>query len=186
MGCCSSKSSADALEVQNSSAAPSIGIPANLRGAGVEMHEGDPLTVTGKGAAMASAPIEQDAAYWEVKVLKAGSIRMGVSRKLNVKELEAGVSGGGDAPRSWTYADDNLNEGDVIGVAFSQSDLPNLAFTKNGKPRPTADVRKIGGMVYPVVSVNDGATVKVVFESEEFANSPPSRFSALMVAQSVL
>lgn len=53
----------DTLEVNNRAQA-AIGIPASLRGSQVEMAEGDPLSVSGQGAAMASAPIEQDGAYW--------------------------------------------------------------------------------------------------------------------------
>jgi hypothetical protein len=137
---------------------------------------------------MASAPIEQDAAYWEVKCVSAGSVGIGVARKLGPKELERGSEGGSgdeDPRRRWVMFS-KLQVGDTIGVAFSQSDLPNLAFTKNGKPSPSYDVRKVPGMVYPLISVSGGASVKVVFETEDFASQPPPRFSALMVAQSVL
>jgi hypothetical protein len=188
MGCCaSSDASAAVLEVQT--APPAIGIPSNLRGANVEMSSGDPLTVSGQGAALASAPIEQDVAYFEVKVLQPGRISIGVARKLSAKELEAGLlkHDGEDKelPRSWVYSAP-LAAGDIIGVAFSQADMPNLSFTKNGKEQRKFDVKKIGGMVYPVVSVGDGASLKCVFEAADFANSPPARFGALMVAQSVL
>ena len=124
---------------------------------------------------LASSPIEQDAAYWEIKVVKAGAIRLGVARKLGPKELEGGVKppkgggepGNGRAQRSWC-ADIALAEGDNVGVAFGQADLPNLSFTKNGKPLPEHDVKKIGGMVYPVFSVGGGACIKVLFESGDF------------------
>ena len=66
MGCCASQTSADALEVQ-STQLPSIGIPKSNRGSVVKTSDDDPLTITGEGSAMASAPIEQDAAYWEVR-----------------------------------------------------------------------------------------------------------------------
>jgi hypothetical protein len=208
MGCCASKKDNDSeLELQK--AVPAIGIPSNLRGSNVTMDESDPLTVGGQGksthdflrsttivahpptipigAAMASAPIEQDAAYWEVKVIKQGDIQIGVSRKLTSKELEAGVSRTAEVgqERYWVFSEP-LFEGDVVGVAFSQSDFPNLAFTKNGKSMPGNDFKKITGMVYPVVGVGSGACVKVVFEHDQLANEMPSRFSPLMVAQSVL
>lgn len=136
---------------------------------------------------MASAPIEQDAAYWEVKVVKQGNIQIGVSRKLNAKELESGINKIPESgkERYWVFSEP-LFEGDVVGVAFSQSDFPNLAFTKNGRSMPENDFKKITGMVYPVVGVSGGAAVKVVFENDKLANEMPSRFSPLMVAQSVL
>ena len=111
-----------------------------------------------------------------------------MARKLSTKELEAGFSRDkdDDAPlRSWVF-DGKVEVGDIVGVAFGQSDLPNLSFTVNGKALSAFDVRKIGGTVYPVVSVGGGAVIKVIFESDEFANSPPHGFSALMVAQSML
>jgi len=147
----------------------------------------DPLSVSGEGAAMASAPIEQDAAYWEVKCVSSGSVGIGVTRKLSPKDLEGGCESSADEdPRRQWVMYSKLQEGDSIGIAFSQADMPNLAFTKNGKSTPSYDVRKVPGMVYPVVSVSGGASVKVVFEEEDFENTPPSRFSPLMVAQSVL
>jgi hypothetical protein len=194
MGCCSSCASPkaqEALEVQGTP--PSIGIPSSLRGSKIVTDDTDPLMVSGEGAALASSPIEQDAAYWEIKVVKAGAIRLGVARKLGPKELEGGVKppkgggepGNGRAQRSWC-ADIALAEGDNVGVAFGQADLPNLSFTKNGKPLPEHDVKKIGGMVYPVFSVGGGACIKVLFESGDFENEPPRSFSPLMVAQSVI
>ena len=197
MGCCSScasKSSGqgDVLEVQGTP--PSIGIPSSFRGSKILMDEADPLVVSGEGAALASAAIEQDAAYWEVKVVKTGTIRLGVARKLVPKELEAGVkplpsSAGGASPskaqRSWC-ADLVLEEGDNVGIAFGQADLPNLSITKNGKPLPEHDVKKVGGLVYPVFSVGGGAVIKVIFEAAGFEHEPPRSFSPLMVAQSVL
>ena len=149
MGCCSScasKSSGqgDVLEVQGTP--PSIGIPSSFRGSKILMDEADPLVVSGEGAALASAAIEQDAAYWEVKVVKTGTIRLGVARKLVPKELEAGVkplpsSAGGASPskaqRSWC-ADLVLEEGDNIGIAF-------------GHPYAAADVTQLinqSGLMY--------------------------------------
>lgn len=121
--------------------------------------------------------------------MKAGMICIGVARKLSAAELETSLEGANNcddsARRAWVF-DALLKEGDTIGVAFGQTDLPNLAFTKNGKPVPSFDVKKIGGMVYPVVSVANGGAVKVVFDRDGFLNPPPARFSPLMVAHSVL
>ena len=118
-------------------------------------------------------------------MIAPGSLAIGVSRKLQSEELDAGIDGSSE--NRWWTLDIPLDDGDVIGVAFGQSDLPNLSFTRNGKPLMMHDVKKIGGTVYPVISVGAGACVKIVFESEEFTHPPPtSRFSPLMVAQSVL
>jgi hypothetical protein len=123
----------------------------------------------------------------QVKCLKPGKLSIGVARKLNQNELEAGIGEAcADGIERWWTMKAFLKESDVIGVAFGQSDLPNLSFTKNGKPLPSEDVKKIGGLVYPVIGVTGDAVVQVMFESNDFEHPPPSRFSPLMVAQSVL
>ena len=63
----------------------------------------------------------------------------------------------GDPQKIWCLDGGAFAEGDVIGVLFTQCDLPNLSFTKNGEPAREGDVKKIGGMVYPVVSVGGEA-----------------------------
>ena len=147
----------------------------------------DSLEVSGSGAALAAAPVEQDSAYWEIVVVKPGPMQLGVSRKMPAKLLDAGLDGKvGDPPKSWTFDGGKLAEGDVVGVAFTQCDLPNLSFTKNGEPTRESDVKKIGGMVYPVVSVGGEAVIRVVFAPESFANAPPPGAKPLMVVRSIL
>jgi hypothetical protein len=66
MGCCGAKlASADSLAIAGNRATPAIGMPPTNRGSKVILT--DPLCLSGDGAALASAPIEQDAAYWEVR-----------------------------------------------------------------------------------------------------------------------
>ena len=127
------------VELQAQQPKYKIGIPESCRGSKVKVSED--LTITGEGAALASAAIEQDAAYWEVKVVSTGTIRVGVARKLQSTDLDAGVaattSPSDGSGKTWCLDSSSpgvaLEEGDIIGVAFGQSDLPNLSFRKNAQ-----------------------------------------------------
>ena len=84
------------------------------------------ITVAGSGVAIATQAVEQDAAYWEVHVKQPGKIKLGVSRKLKSGELEGKIA----EERVWA-AEPDLTVGDVVGISFGQSDLPNLSFKIN-------------------------------------------------------
>merc|ERR1712115_245389 len=69
-----------------------------------------------KGTALANVAIEQDAAYWEVKVLSLGvGVQVGVAYDLSEHLLEGQV---GDRERSWATGTgpggQSLEPGDVI------------------------------------------------------------------------
>lgn len=71
MGCCLSpqrrESDADVGADQGGADdLPRIGFPDAFKGKEVSINDAT-LTISGKGSALASAPIEQDAAYWEVR-----------------------------------------------------------------------------------------------------------------------
>ncbi|CAE8639332.1 unnamed protein product, partial [Polarella glacialis] len=113
--------------------------------------------VTGAGVALADTVIEQDSAYWEVRVLEAGSgrsARVGVALDLAGQRLDSQL---GDSVSSWAFGGElpggPLNKNDVIGVAFGQGDIPNLRFFKNGTLLVEGEVLRIRGEAYPAVSV---------------------------------
>ncbi len=77
----------------------------------------------------------------------AGTTCIGVARKLTAAELETGLTGssnpqGGGVRRAWCV-EQHFAVGDVVGIAFGQTDLPNLSFTKNGRPLSSFDVKKV-------------------------------------------
>ena len=90
--------------------------------------------------------------------------------------------------RSWALLSGkvNLSQGDVIGVAFGQNDLPNLRFTLNDAPLEHLSVNRIRGLVYPAAYVDSGAEIELIFSGRDFAHEPPPTFSPLMAAQSIL
>lgn len=189
MGCCLSKAGSGSAGGEEALELPEVGIPPNAKGKDVEVDAAT-LSMRGTGSALASAPIEQDQAYWEVHVLEPGEasrVRVGVSRRLKEQELSRELEDTAeDAPRVWSFQHDGLRAGDVIGVTFGQSDLPNLSFALNGSPQPTFDVKKIGGLVYPVFSVARGAAIRVVFDPDKFEQQPPPTAKPLMVVRSLL
>lgn len=125
-----------------------------------------------------------------------GRCQIGVSRLLNERKLsqrlhdaeswtldfslqcdEAKVAFG--SPNSDTVSRDKCEvpvddhgftakKGDVIGVTFSQSEMPMLALYKNGKILENATVKKIKGVVFPVLYVSGGCIMQLKFSNDEF------------------
>lgn len=129
----------------------------------------------------------------QVVVNNPGVIHVGVSRKLPQAGLNGVLPVDADPsqPKKWWCIDSgdariSVQAGDVLGVAFGQSDLPNLAFQKNGDVLSDFSVKKIGGLVYPCFSVDGGAEVEVVFAGSKFKQAPPPGFKPLMVVRSLI
>merc|ERR1712232_1513900 len=139
-----------------------------------KQQDGCGIIVAGDGAAVADTVIEQDASYWEVKVLDPGtSCKIGVSRDLQGMWLESQI---GDGESSWALdqAKVPLKADDIVGVYFGQDDLPNLRFSLNGSPLEDASIKKVRGEAYPAVSVGGGAKVMISFEAKLFQHPPVS------------
>ncbi|KAJ1445849.1 hypothetical protein M885DRAFT_548572 [Pelagophyceae sp. CCMP2097] len=142
--------------------------------------------VWGNGSAYASTPIEQDAAYWEVHVESTGgTFRVGVCREAEADALPSEL---GDEKSSWALKSEDAGavEGDVIGVAFGQAELPNLSFFLNGELLDHAQVNRIRGEVFPAASVAGGARLRCVFDEANFEHAPPRTHSALRVTQNII
>ena len=80
-----------------------------------------------------------------------------------------------------------LQHGDTIGVAVQQSDLPMVQFFLNGEPLHDLAINRFRGTVFPAVLLQDGFTVKGVFEEDSFREmSPHARFGPLIVARGII
>lgn len=148
------------------------------------------LLVSGHGVALANCVVEQDCAYWEVRVLEPGSSSRafcGVALELNGQRLDSKI---GDAQTSWAIGGDlpggPLQKDEIIGVAFGQGNIPNLRFFRNGKEIPDTEVLRIRGEVFPAVSVCDGAELLLVFDAPSFAHEAPGRHSAIVPPRKML
>ena len=141
--------------------------------------------ISGTGVAYSSNTIEQDAAYWEVVVETAGPFRIGVARALKGGALAGSI---GDEEKSWALASASCecSDGDVIGIAFGQAELPNLRFYRNGEELPKAEVQRVRGAVHPAVSVAGATKLRCVFDESQFKHEPPRGHTALRASQSLI
>lgn len=186
-----------------------IFISAKMSAPSIKMTEQD-LKVEGTGLALANLPIEQDAAYWEWHVETSSSstdsdddddvdfdafssLKFGVATRKN-REFYNALQSNQDGDD--TELDDGtalmkpivgLEDGDVIGVAVQQSDLPMVQFLLNGEPQHEIAINRFRGTVYPSVSVVEGFKVKAVFDEDSFKElSPHVRFGPLIAARGII
>jgi hypothetical protein len=84
-----------------------------------------------------------------------------------------------------------VQNGDVVGVAVQQSDLPMLQFFHNGEPLYDLSVNRFRGMVYPAIflpaSAKEDLTVTAVLVENKFSHmSPAPKFGPIIVARSIV
>ncbi len=82
-----------------------------------------------------------------------------------------------------------IKQGDTIGVALDFTDLPMLFFTLNGAPLGHGDevsVMRIRGTVFPAFGVSGGAALSVTFAEKSLAHPPPRKCEALIVGQDMM
>ena len=82
-----------------------------------------------------------------------------------------------------------VKDGDVVGIAVQQSDLPMVQFLLNGEPLHSLSVNRFRGSVYPSVYLpeNEGLRLKLVFAERDFQQlSPHARFGPVIVARGIL
>lgn len=153
------------------------GAPSSVRigkcGLGIRLPTGVTKgeAVAGIGVCYGNVSLEQDAAYWEVRIERPeGRWCVGVGRDLVLE-----VPLGGPSDKAWFLSSEKVNavKGDVIGIAFTQADLPNLRFFYNNQLVEGASVSRIRGMVSPIFSVEDGVEIIVAFDPDCFVHKPP-------------
>eukprot|EP00548_Thalassiothrix_antarctica_P006233 CAMPEP_0194139210 /NCGR_PEP_ID=MMETSP0152-20130528/8923_1 /TAXON_ID=1049557 /ORGANISM="Thalassiothrix antarctica, Strain L6-D1" /LENGTH=179 /DNA_ID=CAMNT_0038836987 /DNA_START=262 /DNA_END=801 /DNA_ORIENTATION=+ len=171
--------------------------------------EDDGKKVSGNGLGLAGVSIEQDAAYWEWHITIQGKkyddndsstmndVKFGVSTKKdrsfyrNLDEQDD-VSPATDGTALMKSITDGLRDGDVVGVAVQQSDLPMIQFLVNGEPYHELAINRFRGTVYPSIqlpplSPESRITAELVFEEEDFQEeSPHARFGPVIVARGII
>lgn len=149
--------------------------------------------ICGSGAALATAAVHQDKAYFEGKVQSNGDIGIGIMNKNPNLDKNSLIN---DAWMLWsngkvTYGGKeqitlpaNLQEGDIVGVTFDHTDLK---FYINGKEVAHLTRGAAGhfpAASFPVVYVDDGAVVDLNFAS--FAFEPPVGYTGILQEQTLL
>jgi hypothetical protein len=85
-----------------------------------------------------------------------------------------------------------VQDGDVVGVAMQQSDLPMVQFFHNGEPLHELAINRFRGTVYPAVCLPRSAVelqlkvTAVMLESKFKQLSPGPRFGPIIVARSIV
>lgn len=82
-----------------------------------------------------------------------------------------------------------INDGDTVGVAVQQSDLPMVQFLVNGELLHELAINRFRGAVYPAmllpVGENVGATL--VLDENDFRQlSPHARFGPIIVSRGLI
>ena len=192
--CCSSQSQEDNVELI-STTNDAVCCKGGQRGTNIVLTDLSPgccYKVEGSGTVIGSCCLECDVAMWEVIVGKnPEGLAIGVKKvmKKTAVELDTTLDSEFDPNSpSWSLSDTPLQEGDVVGVYWDQTDLPMLSFSVNGKMvsycvtriRPSNDI-------YPAVSVRDGSTCEFIFNGKEFKFPPKSsKFQAIICASSLI
>uniref|UniRef100_A0A1I8A1H0 SPRY domain-containing protein 7 n=1 Tax=Steinernema glaseri TaxID=37863 RepID=A0A1I8A1H0_9BILA len=146
--------------------------------------------ICGTGGALATAPIVQNKAYFQVNVQQTGIWGVGLAnRSADLNKVTSSenawilnsagelVSGGEVLGKA--CEDVTIEEGDSIGVAF---DHVELSFYVNGTRLPNS-ITAVRGQVFPVVYV-DNAILDVKFRSFSF-DAPPG-YEEIMLEQTLL
>eukprot|EP00591_Stephanopyxis_turris_P004330 CAMPEP_0195520586 /NCGR_PEP_ID=MMETSP0794_2-20130614/17223_1 /TAXON_ID=515487 /ORGANISM="Stephanopyxis turris, Strain CCMP 815" /LENGTH=188 /DNA_ID=CAMNT_0040649973 /DNA_START=235 /DNA_END=801 /DNA_ORIENTATION=- len=80
-----------------------------------------------------------------------------------------------------------LTDGDVVGVAVQQSDLPMIQFLVNGEPLHEIAINRFRGSVYPSIMLCEGVTATAVMGGADFKHTPPhARFGPLIAARGII
>jgi SPRY domain len=147
--------------------------------------------VTGQGKALANSQLVQDKAYFEVKVIKPGNIGIGVSKN-NKQHLNEGVGQDSDSWGVLFSANEGpsvykVKAGTIISCLFDQSDFPTVVhFLKDEVALDGAKVSGMKGPVVPAVSVENGAEIEVIFDSQLLENTVPPGFSPIIFSQNFM
>lgn len=208
MGCCCSfggdgdgRSTKESELVEQASAQKSINVRMSSPGIKVEGN----LCATGSGLALIGTALEQDSAYWEFHISlpvrkHVDTILFGVSTKKgrkfyeevksNEQNEEEGVASEANGT-DWMRCVEGIQNGDVIGIAMQQSDLPMVQFFHNGEPLYDIAVNRFRGTVYPSVclpaSAETDLKVTAILAENKFQQmSPAAKFGPIIVARSIV
>ncbi|KAL7538422.1 hypothetical protein ACHAWF_006085 [Thalassiosira exigua] len=165
--------------IDTTMSAPSISVTNDLKN-----------EVSGHGLALLDVPVEQDSAYWEwqVKTNEHPTLMFGVSNKRNSKFYEILAESSVPPEKHGTKfmcAVPNLNDGDVIGVAVRQSELPMIQLYVNGEMRVGGEVSRFRGTVFPSVYLPPGSSICATcfYREDQFKQGPPGPGIGPLIAE---
>ncbi|RYY83338.1 hypothetical protein EON63_11440 [archaeon] len=159
MGCLCSKTSEEEVIELSPVTNTAVMCKAGKKGDKVQVtHTTEGYGVKGNGIFIGSCPLDCDTGRWEVQVVKGGGkVCVGIIRhrteKANRKTDNTNLESTSASTNPWSvdmnktladYAQSDtcpafffdpslLNDGDVVGVYWDQTDMPMLSFSVNGK-----------------------------------------------------
>jgi len=170
----------------------------------------DDMVLLGTGLALVGVSVEQDAAYWEWHVElcrmdgsdhsidksgddESSALSFGVATKKNsayFRSLDKSEENMNDPKYNGTELMKSivgLQDGDTVGIAVQQSDLPMIQFLVNGEPLHELAINRFRGVIYPSVFLRKGMKVTGAFHEDEFKEmSPHIRFGPLIAARGLI
>ena len=139
---------------------------------------------------MGSCSLDCDTAFWEVVVGKNPSgLKIGVKRFQPKKPSPLTGELDPKSGDAWILEGVELNEGDVIGVCWDQTDLPMLSFCRNGEFLSSGAITRIrpSNDLYPAISLSQDTTCEVIFNGDSFIKaSPLPKFKMIVCATSLI
>mmetsp|Transcript_1950 Transcript_1950/g.3565 ORF Transcript_1950/g.3565 Transcript_1950/m.3565 type:complete len:183 (-) Transcript_1950:306-854(-) len=141
--------------------------------------------VSGVGTAYANTPLDQTKAYFEVKLVEAGSFCVGVARKSNA-DLDKQLT---ERKDTWFLdaPDNTYKVGDVIGCSFDLSSVKAvMRFYLNGKKLKDKTVKGVRGEVWPVVSTSGDTMISANFGQSTFEFPPPAGFEGVILSMDLM
>lgn len=152
--------------------------------------------ICGKGGAICNFPIVQNKAYFEAKIQQSGIWGVGLS----TSNVDLNLTPLGTDNQSWILRQDGkivhnntvlheitkpIQEGDIIGVSF---DHVQLKFYINNVPMDyeVSNIKAGSEDIYPVVYVDSGAIIDMVFSHASFAYPPPPSYDAILIEKVLL
>lgn len=109
--------------------------------------------------------------------------------QISIQSLHCDIVGSPEANGTALMKKINVSDGDVVGIAVQQNDLPMVQFTVNGEPRHDLAVNRFRGTVFPSIYLpeNEGLAVRLVFDEASFKQLAPNvRFGPVIVARGLL
>lgn len=193
MGCCASLKD-DSVVLLSNEASDNVTCKSgeSSKHIQIKITDHNHYSVSGQGTMIGSCSLEADTAMWEVVVGKnPENVLIGVKRipskkNINLDNTLDEVTDSTASP-SWSLTNNDLKEGDVVGVYWDQTDLPMLTFTVNGKSVPYAVTRIRPTVdIYPAVSVKHGSTCEVIFDGSKFIYPPKSNKFKMIICSTNL
>jgi len=160
----------------------------------ITSNDNNSHSIKGNGIVLGSCALDCDSAYWEILIKSnASNIQIGLVRYDPKNNKQKGGPTELDYKMDLNQKDKkvNLNDGDVIGIKWDQTDMPMVVFTINGKTINHASITRVRPSIniYPAVLLEDGGNgaCDLIFSRSLFKFKPESpKFDQIICAKSII